>query len=397
MNPRPDIWLVAIGLSLGPAVSNGLARFAYGLILPAMQTDLGWNYTQAGWLNTVNALGYLVGALATLALIDRLGARRLFTLGIFVTPLALLGSAGFADLWVQSCFRIAAGIAGAAIFISGGAMAAMLFRDDPGRNALAISVYFGGGGLGMIASGAAIPLHLDAFGAAQWPTAWLYLAVLSGLAVVPAFLAVRRCPEPSTVQKGAGQPLPLGSLALATVGYFLFAVGYIVYLTFLVAFMTEADAQAPLVAVAWTLLGLGVIVAPFLWRRLLARSFGGGALSLACLATGCATLLPLALPGGQFALILSVSLFGLSFFIAPTAITNFARKNLDQALWGRAVAMFTTVFAAGQIVGPTAAGLISDSTGALSAGMAAAGFILLLGAAIAVLQRPLPRPLDPLA
>jgi len=59
--------------------------------------------------------------------------------------------------------------------------------------------------------------------------------------------------------------------------------------------------------------------------------------------------------------------------------------------------MFTTVFAAGQIVGPTAAGLISDSTGALSAGMAAAGFILLLGAAIAVLQRPLPRVLDPLA
>ena len=50
-------WLVVAGLSLGPAVSNGLARFAYGLILPAMQADLSWNFTEAGWLNTANAAG----------------------------------------------------------------------------------------------------------------------------------------------------------------------------------------------------------------------------------------------------------------------------------------------------------------------------------------------------
>jgi hypothetical protein len=38
---------VAIWLSLGPGVSNGLARFAHALILPAMRSDLGWSYTQA--------------------------------------------------------------------------------------------------------------------------------------------------------------------------------------------------------------------------------------------------------------------------------------------------------------------------------------------------------------
>jgi len=82
-------------------------------------------------------------------------------------------------------------------------------------------------------------------------------------------------------------------------------------------------------------------------------------------------------------------LFGLSFFMAPAAVTSFARKNLDQALWGRAVGMFTVVFASGQILGPIVAGGIADATGSLASGMASGGAILLAGAATALLQRPL--------
>ena len=382
-------WLVVLGLSLGPAVSNGLARFAYGLILPAMQSDLSWNYAQAGWLNTANAAGYLIGALATFTFVDRFGARRIFILGILVTPLALAGSAVVADLWLQSLFRIAAGIAGAGVFISGGTMAAMLFRDTPSRNALAISLYFGGGGLGMIASGAVLPILLDREGVGAWPLAWGFLAALSLLAVAPAIWAARRCPAPAGgIARGAA-PLPLKAMLSGTVGYFLFAVGYIVYLTFLVALMREAAAGAALIAACWSLLGLGVVAAPFVWRGVLARSAGGGALALTCLATGAATLLPTGLPGSTFALVTSVLIFGLSFFMAPTAVTSFARKNLDQPAWGRAFAMFTTVFALGQIVGPVLAGIVSDAAGSVAQGMAMAGLVLLAGAATASLQRPL--------
>jgi len=48
---------VVAALSLGPAVSNSFARFAYALMLPAMRADLGLNYSQAGALNTANAIG----------------------------------------------------------------------------------------------------------------------------------------------------------------------------------------------------------------------------------------------------------------------------------------------------------------------------------------------------
>jgi len=59
-------FVVAFLLSFGPTVSNSFSRFAYALLLPAMREDLAWSYSQAGAINTVNALGYFLGALLVL-------------------------------------------------------------------------------------------------------------------------------------------------------------------------------------------------------------------------------------------------------------------------------------------------------------------------------------------
>jgi hypothetical protein len=45
MNPFVKISLLA----LGPALGLGIARFAYGLLLPPMKADLGISYAQAGF------------------------------------------------------------------------------------------------------------------------------------------------------------------------------------------------------------------------------------------------------------------------------------------------------------------------------------------------------------
>lgn len=61
---RP-LWWQSARLALGTASALGLARFAYGLLVPAMRTELGWSLAQAGALTTANGVGYLVGAMAT--------------------------------------------------------------------------------------------------------------------------------------------------------------------------------------------------------------------------------------------------------------------------------------------------------------------------------------------
>ena len=152
-------WLVLAGLALGVTVTNGFARFSYGLILPAMQSDLGWNYAQAGWLNTANALGYIAGAILTMIMIGRYSATSLFSFGLVTTNLALLATGLSAELWWQTLWRILVGFFGALSFSTAGVLAAGLFPTDPRRNAMAIAIVFGtGGGLAIVLSGASLPL-----------------------------------------------------------------------------------------------------------------------------------------------------------------------------------------------------------------------------------------------
>lgn len=381
-------WLVLTGLALGLTVTNGFARFAYGLILPAMKSELGWTYAQAGWLNTANALGYILGALLTMLLIHRIPPARLFAFGVLTTTLALLATGLYAALWWQTLWRIAAGVLGAMSFSTAGALAAGLFQGDSRRNALAIAILFGsGGGLGIVLAGAALPLMLQAWGPASWPMGWVVIGVIS-LAVVPLSLwAALQLRAPAQAQAQA-LPLPWRRMLPELAGYAGFGLGYIVYLTFLSAWMTEQQASAGFIALVWVVLGLSICISPLVWRRVLARHASGLplALILACIAVGSA--LPVVLPNGPV-LLISAVVFGLSVFMAPGAVTSFSRQNLPPESWGRAISLFTLVFAVAQTAGPYGAGLVGDLSGNIGISLVAASGLLLIGAALALLQRPL--------
>jgi predicted MFS family arabinose efflux permease len=387
-------WLVAAGFSLGSAVVAGYARFAYGVILPAMRADLGWTYTQAGWINTANALGYLIGAILSLVALKRVGAGPLYAAGILTTTGALLATAWTRDLAWLSFWRIATGVGAGPVFIAGGALASTLFRDHPVRNATAIAMFFGGGGgLGIASSGLILPSLLDALGPSGWPSAWLALGAVSVLFTALNLVALRRiAARPGAApdrQAGSAVGLPWRRMLPSIVGYSLFAVGYIVYFTFLAAWMRTKAFSSHQIALTWIVLGIGTAVSPFAWRRILAASASGRPLALTCLATGAAVLLPLLISDAP-AFLFSAFLFGLSFFTGPAAVTSFSRKNLPQEEWGSAVALYTTLFAVGQVIGPVAAGALSDATRDLSYGFLAAGAMLAVAAIVASRQQALP-------
>jgi len=113
-------------LALGTATALGLARFAYGLLVPAMRGDLGWSLARAGVLTTANGLGYLAGALLAAAVAGRLGNATSFRLGMVGTAAALAATASSGDYLVLLAARVAAGLAGALVFVSGGVLAARI-------------------------------------------------------------------------------------------------------------------------------------------------------------------------------------------------------------------------------------------------------------------------------
>lgn len=377
------------GLALGVCVTNGFARFAYGLILPAMKSEMGWTYAQAGWLNTANALGYIGGAVLTMLLIRRVSPARLFAVGMVTTTLALLATGLSPVLWWQTLWRITAGVLGALSFSTAGALAAGLFHGDPRRNALAIAILFGtGGGLGIVLAGAALPLMLDAWGPASWPMGWVVIGAFSLCGVPLCLWSASQLHVPAQAALNESTPLPVRRMLPEMAGYAGFGLGYIVYLTFLSAWMTEQHASAGFIALVWVVLGTSICLSPFVWRRVFARHASGLplALILGCIAVGSA--LPVVLPNGPV-LLISAVVFGLSVFMAPGAVTNFSRQNLPPQAWGRAISLFTLVFAVAQTAGPYGAGLVGDLAGNIGVSLMAASGLLLAGAALALCQRPL--------
>jgi hypothetical protein len=65
------------------------------------------------------------------------------------------------------------------------------------------------------------------------------------------------------------------------------------------------------------------------------------------------------------------------------------RHNLPPTAWPAGIAAFTTVFAAGQIVGPSLVGWVADGPGGLARGFVLSAALLAAGALLALGQRPL--------
>lgn len=384
-------WMVLAGLALGVTVTNSFARFAYGLILPAMKSEMAWTYAQAGWLNTANALGYIVGAVITMLFIGRRSPTLLFAFGLITTTIALLATGLNAALWWQTMWRILAGLFGAMSFSTAGVLVAGLFKDSPRHNALAIAILFGtGGGIGIVLAGAALPGMLDHYGNSSWPMAWVAVGAVSVSFLPLSLWAAAQLSVPVQIQSKA-PALPIRRMLAQMAGYAGFGLGYIVYLTFLSAWMTEQSASAGFISAVWVLLGLCICISPLVWRPILARHASGVPLAmiLSCIALGSA--LPVLWPG-SLSLLISAVVFGLSVFMAPSAVTNFTRQNLPPESWGQAISLFTVIFAVAQTLGPYGAGLVGDLSHNIGTGLLVAAALLLIGAVIAWTQKPLHLP-----
>lgn len=163
-------FLTALAISLGAAVSLGMSRFSYALLLPPMRGDLDWTYLLAGAMNTGNAFGYFIGALMTPALMRRYGAHRMLVAGSLLTALFMLLSGFVTGTSLLMSQRILSGVASAFIFISGGVLAARLGGLHPRHAGFLIGLYYGGTGFGIVLSALLVPVTLAAaaaFGAAH--------------------------------------------------------------------------------------------------------------------------------------------------------------------------------------------------------------------------------------
>ena len=379
----PSPLALAFALSLGAAVSLGITRFAYGLLLPTMCADLGWSYTFAGSMNTANAFGYFVGALLTPWLMRRFSAASVMVYGAFSASVFMGLSGFFTDSTMLLVQRWAAGVASATVFITGGVLAARLGALDTAhhnRSALLLGIYYGGSGIGITASALLVPALLNAtdnhqqwLGFANWAWAWWALALLcvAGSLALIWPTRVMWSLVPATHVSSSGQShLRLRDFTFSLAGYTLFGVGYIGYMTFVIALLREQGASAGQVTTFYALLGVACMASSRVWAGLLERHKSGRALASLNALLGAATILP-ALTSAWPVVLISGIVFGGVFLSVVASTTALVRHNLPASDWVAGISAFTTVFALGQIIGPLVVGWIADAASVADVGAAA--------------------------
>ena len=393
----------AFALALGAAISLGLARFSYALFLPVMREDLDWSYLIAGIMNTANAGGYFLGALMCPRLFKWASPSKIFVISAFLTS-ALLGFSGaVSGTYELFLLRLLAGICSAFVFVGGGILSAQLGSIHPTKSGLILGIYYGGTGIGIVLSSFIIPNTVDWAASQQWVHTWqlgwwalALIGCLFSLALMKPSLSIAL--SPST--QNTSQPTAISRYRKIVLGYCCFGMGYIGYMTFVVALLKQLGMSSTSIHLFYAVLGICVMVSSKVWAKTLDIYKGGTSLAILNALLAFASFIPAVIALnlqtdeslGSFsvcAIYLSGMIFGGCFLSAVASTTAFVKHNLPQQQWVSGITVFTTVFAIGQVIGPTLTGWISDRFASLTMGFLLSSCVLAVGAIVAVTQKPL--------
>lgn len=325
--------LVALAGAAAACAGNGLARFAYVPIFPAMVTA-GWvDGGQAGLLGAAALGGYLVGTLGGRAVARRIGVPGTLDLGMALVVLALAACAwngGF--VWLMA-WRAMAGVAGGLLMaLAGPATQASV---APQRRGTAGGMVISGVGIGIVMGAVLVPPLLGR----GLPATWLGIAA----AVALLWAGVRRHWPDMELHGAAAQAPPRALVLLATYG--LHSAGMVppmVYLADLAARGRGLGVTAG--AMTWLLFGLGGIVGGVMSGRLVDR-IGGRSALLLWLALQ-AVALGLALLPSSLAVTAAAVAAGFAAMGVTTVTLSVCREVAGAqsgALWVRATAVFGVV------------------------------------------------------
>jgi len=367
-------WVVVLVGTLTIFACLGLARFAFGMLLPSMRDALAMSYDQMGFLGTGNFAGYLAAVAVAPFLLRRLSPRKMIAAGLLLIALCMFGIAAsdryLLILLLYTVVGIGSGMANIPVMV----LVSFWFRREKRGRAAGLIVV--GSGFAIIFSGFIIPLLNTGFAQDGWRVGWLLLGLIVLLVAVIAALLIRNDPaekglapvgqareleyDPSA---GKGQSSPAKILTHLGLLYFIFGATYVIYGTFIVTTMVEEYAFIEATAGHfWSWVGFFSLFSGTLFGLLSDRAGRKrglmtvfGVQTLAYLLAG-SRLGPLALFG-------SVVLYGITVFAIPAIMAAAVGDYLGKARAAAAFSIITFCFAIGQTLGPAVAGMVAQSTG----------------------------------
>jgi len=337
------------------AVSFGLARYGYGLLLPEMRAEFGMGADAAGFISSGSYFSYLVANAGVVWVTSRYGPR--VAVGL-AAAFAAVGMAVIAAAGSVPALAFGVILAGAAAGLAYPPYAELVDRQvaAPKRDA-AWSAISSGTGWGVAVAGPIAVVAGD-----EWRVAWAGFVVI---AIVAGALAVRLAPghEPQRVRRPQlsltwflcprSRPLLLSAVIVGVTSSVWWAFG--------VDAMRAGGMDATSARVVYAACGVASVLASFSGSAYDRLGLRTGYLATCGLLAGSIGLFGLAVEQVSAALLGAVA-FGV-FYCAIIACQGIwsARVFTDHPAAG--LAAVNTALTVGTLLGPTAAGVALEQFG----------------------------------
>lgn len=343
----------------------GLARFAFGMILPNMQVDLGMNATEAGIVGSANFLGYFIGLFTVSYFYARFSVAKLISRSLWTQGASMLLMA-FAPhyIWAAMSFVIT-GFFGA---IANIAVMTYIAQVVPAQiKGRATGVVVAGIGLSIIISGAIVPLVEQNF-PISWRISWgifAFFIMCVGFYTYKVLLSfVPHASNVHSVDKLALKEI-FTDIPFLRTGFlfFMFGMTAIMYMTFFVAAaVTQWHVSTEISGTFWAILGITSIFSGPVFGIISDKIGRYKTLGILFALQAIAHCF-LAFPVPSIYLLFSAGIFGFSTWAVPSIMATLSAELFGASHTAKILSLITLFFGVGQMIGPLAAGIVTDITG----------------------------------
>ena len=382
------------------AVVMGYGRFLFTATLPDIMVQLSLSTTIAGWLASINYIGYFIGALIAMFVPQR-ATWQVMTLWVMVsivTTMLLVVPSMSLNLWY--IIRLLAGIAsGIAMILSSSFVIQNL---SPERRSVLSAVHYAGIGVGISASAILtwwlliLGYHFDVIwlvaGLTSLPLLWLLYAIKprqsqhtesqhirakQHISVHQTYLNFKH----SLYEAVAGHHK---ALALLSVSYVLAGFGYISSATFLPVMAAQRlTAQTYAGLLIWLVVGIFAMLSNPLWGALAKRIGETKTLMGLTVLQAFGMCLPIWFDGA-IGLYGNAAILGLTF-VGMVSMTLTLFKNINPAYSNLLIALATLAYALGQFLGPLVTVALAGQDDNFNAGLLVAAIGLMIGLVLLIL------------
>ena len=390
------------------AVVMGYGRFLFTATLPDIMAQLSLSTAIAGWMASINYIGYFIGALIAMFVPQRLTWQMLmfWTIVSVITTMLLVVPEMSLNLWYV--IRLLSGIASGVAMILSSSLVIQSFSNE--RRSVLSALHYAGIGVGISLSAVltwwllVLGYHFDIIwlvaGVSSLPLLWLLYGLRPvGIAADTSGEVGQEHSQHNSAQLSISQAYTnfkralyeaivghTKAILLLSASYVLAGFGYITSATFLPVMAAQRlTTQNYAGLLIWLLVGIFAMLSNPLWGALAKRIGEIKTLMGLTLLQAFGMFLPLWFEGA-LGLYANAVILGLTF-VGMVSMTLTIIKNINPVYSNLLIGLATLAYALGQFIGPLVTVALAGQDDNFNAGLLVAAIGLMIGLGLIILFR----------